>query len=66
MSLADFRDWFGPVVWGIEQHANPTAEGLAYEIEGHLAEADAGGWDERTLRRVLGPLVEQDGALRPT
>ena len=59
MSLAEFRDWFGPVVWGIEQCADPTAEGLAYEVEGRLAEADAGRWNETTLRGTLAPLVEQ-------
>ncbi len=57
MSLAEFRDWFGPVVWGIERYANPTAEELAYEVEGRLAEADASGWEESTLRRTLSPLV---------
>jgi hypothetical protein len=58
-SLAEFQDWFGPVVWGIEQYASPTAQELAYEIEGRLAEAVASGWEEPTLRRILSPLVEQ-------
>jgi len=46
-------------VWSIEGYANPTAEELAYEIEGRLAEANASHWEESALRRALTPLVQQ-------
>jgi hypothetical protein len=57
MSLAAFRDWFGPVVWQVEESENSTAVDLAYEIAGLLSEYDNGHWSEADLLARLAKLV---------
>jgi len=53
VSLDDFRAWFVPLSWGIENSENSEAIELAYKIDGVLAEASSAKWPEDQIRREL-------------
>ena len=59
MNLAAFRDWFGPVIWQIEEGENPNTIDLAYEIAGLLSESDNRHWSEPDLIAQLIRLVSE-------
>jgi hypothetical protein len=53
MSLDDFRSWFVPLSWNIEESREPQAIELAHRIDGILAEASSAGWTEDELLEEL-------------
>ena len=56
--LDEFKEWFIPATWHIEESGNGFACDLANEIHLRLAEFSNGHWTENELRRVLSPLIE--------
>lgn len=52
-SLDEFRAWFVPVSWNIEESADAEAVKLAYRIEGILGEASSGHWTDQELMEEL-------------
>jgi hypothetical protein len=52
-SLDEFRSWFVPVSWNIEQSGESAAIELVHHIDGVLAEASSGGWTEEQLHEEL-------------
>ena len=57
ITLAQFQEWFAPVLWDIESRANKAAIELAYEIELLLAELSQHHRTEAEFRELLAPLV---------
>jgi hypothetical protein len=53
LSLDEFRAWFVPLSWNIEESGDPQAMELAHQIDGILAEASSGGWTEEQLCEQL-------------
>jgi len=58
IDLATFREWFGPVLWSVEESKIPPAIDLAYEISGLLAEYSHGHWTAEELIAQLSQLSE--------
>jgi len=52
-SLDEFRAWFVPLSWNIEESKDAQAIKLAHHIDGILAEASSGGWTEDQLQEQL-------------
>jgi hypothetical protein len=59
ISSTEFRHWFHPVAWSIDEANDPVAEDLVYEIEEALAEFDSGAWTEHELHRALTVLAHR-------
>jgi len=58
MSLDEFRAWFVPISWNIEESNEPQAIELAHRLDSVLAEASSGAWTEEQLHEELaGPFV---------
>jgi hypothetical protein len=52
-SLDEFRAWFVPLSWNIEESGELAAIELAHHIDGILAEASSGGWTDEELHEEL-------------
>jgi hypothetical protein len=52
-SLDEFRSWFVPVSWNIEESGEAAAIELAHHIDGILSEASSGEWTEEQLHQEL-------------
>jgi hypothetical protein len=57
ISLEDFKDWFVPILWNIENSQNRSAINMVYEIELRLAEYSSKFWNEIELKNLLRPMV---------
>jgi hypothetical protein len=53
ISLADFRAWFVPLSWGIENCKNSEAIELARVVDEVLAESSSAKWSEDQIRMEL-------------
>jgi hypothetical protein len=63
MSVDEFRSWFVPISWNIEQSNEPRAIELVYHVDGVLAEASSEAWTEEQLHEELaGPFVADPSA----
>lgn len=50
MTLAEFRAWFVPATWDLDDTVNPEGSRLVYEIENLYVEFTDGYWTEPELR----------------
>ena len=53
VSLDEFRAWFVPLSWNIEDSREPQAIQLAHQIDGILAEASSADWTEADIYEEL-------------
>lgn len=53
LSLDEFRKWFVPVSWNIEESNDAATIDLAHRIDGILAEASSANWSDYDLREEL-------------
>ena len=58
ISLDDFKEWFIPATWDIEQSRDSLVYELVAEIHLKLGEFSNDHWTEDELRRLLRPLLE--------
>jgi hypothetical protein len=56
ISLDDFRAWFVPISWNIEESHEPQAIQLTHQIDGILAEASSADWSESDIYEELSRL----------
>ena len=59
MTLDQFRDWFVPVLWTVEDSNDTVAERLAYEIEALHSEYAQAHWTTDEFHGKLWNLVER-------
>ena len=52
-SLDEFRDWFVPRSWSIEESRNVSDIALAHQIDGILGESSSANWSEEDIREEL-------------
>jgi hypothetical protein len=57
LSLDEFRKWFVPVSWNIEQSNDAATIDLAHRIDGILAEASSANWSDDDLREELSEIA---------
>ncbi len=57
ISLDDFRNWFVPRAWNIEESGDQPAIQLAHRIDGILGESSSANWSEDGLREELANAV---------
>lgn len=62
LSLDEFRKWFVPVAWNIEQSNDVATIDLAHRIDGILAEASSANWSDDDLREELAKPVARLGS----
>jgi len=58
-SITDFRDWFLPFTWDVENSGSSGAAALAFEIELRFAEFTNGHRTEQELRDTLKKSVQR-------
>ena len=63
ISLDQFRDWFVPVLWTVEDANDTVAERLAYEIEALHAEYAQEHWSREEFHNLLRNVVERPESL---
>lgn len=59
ITLDQFRDWFVPVLWTVEDANDTLAERLAYEIEALHSEYAREHWLADEFKNLLWKLVER-------
>ncbi|MBI5285288.1 MAG: hypothetical protein HY874_09365 [Chloroflexi bacterium] len=62
IGLEEFRDWFSPNTWDIDECPDLEAQLLAHQIEHRIAEYTSDVWDEDELRDLLRLLIHGDVA----
>jgi hypothetical protein len=56
-SLDEFRAWFVPISWNIEDCGEPDTIQLAFRIDGILSEASSGQWTDHDIVEELAGIV---------
>ncbi len=57
LSLAEFRDWFAPASWDVDETSDAETQIAVHEIEHRIAEFTSGVWTESDLREHLMALI---------
>ncbi len=58
ISLDEFKEWFIPATWEVEETGDRLSYDLSNEIHLRLAEFSNGHWTDDELRRIFSPLME--------
>jgi hypothetical protein len=66
ISLAEFRAWFVPVTWDLDDTAEPDGNQMVYDIENLYAEYTDGYWTEAELRERLLQVVQATAGATPS
>jgi hypothetical protein len=63
ISLAEFRAWFVPATWDLDDTAGPDSNQMAYDIENLYAEYTDGYWTEPELREQVLQVAQASAAI---
>jgi hypothetical protein len=57
LTLQEFREWFSPQAWNVDQRESRDTARLVHEIDLVLAEYDHGHWTEDELKQHFVPVL---------